>query len=74
MIATFQYAKATQKPRSSSDRLEASAYSRARSDALGNPGKAVTGSKISPGLYESLELLGRDRALERIRRGAGASD
>ena len=35
---------------------------------------AVTGSKISPGLYESLELLGRDRALERIRRGAGASD
>jgi glutamyl-tRNA synthetase len=35
---------------------------------------AVTGSKVSPGLYESLELLGRDRALERIRRGAGASD
>ena len=35
---------------------------------------AVTGSKISPGLYESLELLGRDRALERIRRGAASSD
>ncbi len=35
---------------------------------------AVTGSKVSPGLYESLELLGRDRALERIRRGAGASN
>ena len=35
---------------------------------------AVTGSKISPGLYESLELLGRDRALERIRRGAEAGD
>ena len=34
---------------------------------------AVTGSKVSPGLYESLELLGRDRALERIRHGAGAS-
>jgi glutamyl-tRNA synthetase len=31
---------------------------------------AVTGSKISPGLYESLELLGRDVALERLRRGA----
>ena len=30
---------------------------------------AVTGSKISPGLYESLELLGREVALERIRRG-----
>jgi glutamyl-tRNA synthetase len=29
---------------------------------------AVTGSKISPGLYESLELLGRDEALARIRR------
>ena len=35
---------------------------------------AVTGSKVSPGLYESLELLGRDRALERIRRGAEASE
>jgi len=35
---------------------------------------AVTGSKVSPGLYESLELLGRDRALERIRRGAEATD
>ena len=34
---------------------------------------AVTGSKVSPGLYESLELLGRERALERIRRGAEAS-
>ncbi len=30
---------------------------------------AVTGSKVSPGLYESIELLGRDVALERIRRG-----
>ncbi len=27
---------------------------------------AVTGSRVSPGLYESLELLGRRRALERI--------
>jgi glutamyl-tRNA synthetase len=31
---------------------------------------AVTGSRVSPGLYESLELLGRDRALERLERGA----
>jgi glutamyl-tRNA synthetase len=31
---------------------------------------AVTGSRVSPGLYESLELLGRDRSLERLRRGA----
>jgi glutamyl-tRNA synthetase len=29
---------------------------------------AVTGSKVSPGLYESLELLGHDVALERLRR------
>jgi glutamyl-tRNA synthetase len=29
---------------------------------------AVTGSKISPGLFESLELLGKDVALERLRR------
>jgi glutamyl-tRNA synthetase len=31
---------------------------------------AVTGSRVSPGLYESLELLGRDTSLERI--GAAA--
>jgi glutamyl-tRNA synthetase len=29
---------------------------------------AVTGSKISPGLFESIELLGRARALERLSR------
>ena len=28
---------------------------------------AVTGSKVSPGLFESLELLGRERSLARIR-------
>jgi glutamyl-tRNA synthetase len=28
---------------------------------------AVTGSNVSPGLFESLELLGRERSLERIR-------
>jgi glutamyl-tRNA synthetase len=31
---------------------------------------AVTGSKISPGLFESIELLGRARALERLSRAA----
>jgi glutamyl-tRNA synthetase len=31
---------------------------------------AVTGSRVSPGLYESLELLGKDTSLERLRRGA----
>jgi glutamyl-tRNA synthetase len=30
---------------------------------------AVTGSQISPGLFESIELLGRERTLERLRRG-----
>lgn len=34
---------------------------------------AVTGSRISPGLYESLELLGRDVALARIRAGAAVA-
>jgi glutamyl-tRNA synthetase len=34
---------------------------------------AVTGSKISPGLYESLELLGRDESLDRLRTGAAAA-
>jgi len=31
---------------------------------------AITGSRVSPGLYESLELLGRDTSLARLRRGA----
>jgi glutamyl-tRNA synthetase len=31
---------------------------------------AVTGSRVSPGLYESLKLLGRDAALARLRAGA----
>jgi glutamyl-tRNA synthetase len=30
---------------------------------------AVTGSRVSPGLYESLELLGRETTLERLRSG-----
>jgi glutamyl-tRNA synthetase len=29
---------------------------------------AVTGSRVSPGLFESIELLGRERTLDRIRR------
>jgi glutamyl-tRNA synthetase len=34
---------------------------------------AVTGSRVSPGLYESLELLGKDTSLARIRAGAEAA-
>jgi glutamyl-tRNA synthetase len=34
---------------------------------------AVTGSKVSPGLFESLELLGRDASLARIRAGGAAA-
>jgi glutamyl-tRNA synthetase len=33
---------------------------------------AVTGSKISPGLFESIELLGREKTLSRIGRTAAA--
>jgi glutamyl-tRNA synthetase len=33
---------------------------------------AVTGTLISPPLFESMALLGRDRSLERIRRAAGS--
>jgi glutamyl-tRNA synthetase len=32
---------------------------------------AVTGSKVSPGLFESLELLGKDETLRRLRAVAG---
>jgi glutamyl-tRNA synthetase len=34
---------------------------------------AVTGSRVSPGLYESLELLGREESLERIRAGSNTA-
>jgi len=37
-------------------------------DAFGPIRAAVTGSKISPGLFESLELLGRDESLARLSR------
>jgi glutamyl-tRNA synthetase len=33
---------------------------------------AVTGSRVSPGLYESLELVGKETSLARIRAGAAA--
>jgi glutamyl-tRNA synthetase len=34
---------------------------------------AVTGSRVSPGLFESLELLGKERSLGRIRSAAAAA-
>jgi glutamyl-tRNA synthetase len=34
---------------------------------------AVTGSKVSPGLFESLELLGREKSLERLRTARAAT-
>ena len=34
---------------------------------------AVTGSRVSPGLYESLDLLGKEPSLARIRAGAKAA-
>jgi glutamyl-tRNA synthetase len=34
---------------------------------------AVTGSKISPGLFESIELLGREKSLDRLRAARGAT-
>ena len=34
---------------------------------------AVTGSKISPGLFESIELLGRDETLARLNSAASAA-
>ncbi|MGH3012733.1 MAG: glutamate--tRNA ligase [Gaiellaceae bacterium] len=37
-------------------------------DAFGPIRAAVTGSKVSPGLFESLELLGREEALARLDR------
>ncbi len=34
---------------------------------------AVTGSKVSPGLFESLELLGKEKTLQRLSAAAGAA-
>jgi glutamyl/glutaminyl-tRNA synthetase len=33
----------------------------------------VTGSKVSPGLFESIELLGKEQTLERLRRARQAA-
>ena len=41
-------------------------------EAFGPIRLAVTGSKISPGLFESLELLGKETSLERLRAAASA--
>jgi glutamyl-tRNA synthetase len=34
---------------------------------------AVTGSKVSPGLFESIELLGRETTLSRLRAAAAVA-
>jgi glutamyl-tRNA synthetase len=39
--------------------------------AFGPVRVAVTGSRVSPPLFESLELLGRDRSLRRLRAALG---
>jgi glutamyl-tRNA synthetase len=39
-------------------------------EAFGPIRLAVTGSKVSPGLFESLELLGKQKSLERLRAAA----
>jgi glutamyl-tRNA synthetase len=33
---------------------------------------AITGSRVSPGLFESIELLGRDTTLRRLESARGA--
>jgi len=35
---------------------------------------AATGRRVSPPLFESLELLGRDRSLDRLRAGLALAD
>ena len=52
--------------------LEATDLSRAK--AFQPVRAAVTGSNVSPPLPESLEVLGRDRTLERLRRVATPPD
>jgi glutamyl-tRNA synthetase len=34
---------------------------------------AVSGTNVTPGLFEVLELLGRDETLKRMRRALGSS-
>jgi glutamyl-tRNA synthetase len=40
-------------------------------NAFGPVRVAITGSTVSPPLFESMELLGRDRSLERMRAALG---
>ena len=40
-------------------------------DAFGPVRVAVTGRRVSPPLFESMELLGRDRTLARLREALG---
>jgi glutamyl-tRNA synthetase len=55
---------------------------RAKADGLGLKPRqafqpirvAVTGSRVSPGLFESIELLGREPTLARLRAAASAAD
>ena len=42
--------------------------------AFGPVRVAVTGRRVSPPLFESLELLGRDRTLNRLRAGLALAD
>ncbi|HZG95236.1 MAG TPA: hypothetical protein VEZ46_11045, partial [Mycobacteriales bacterium] len=42
-------------------------------NAFGPVRVAVTGRNVSPPLFESIELLGRDRTLARLAAAAGAS-
>ena len=41
--------------------------------AFGPVRRAVTGSNVSPGLFESLELLGKDESLTRLAAAAAAA-
>jgi glutamyl-tRNA synthetase len=42
--------------------------------AFGPVRVAATGRRVSPPLFESLELLGRDRSLDRLRAGLAIAD
>jgi glutamyl-tRNA synthetase len=78
MIAAADEALAALEP------FEASAIEaalRAKADELGLKPRqafqpirvAITGSKVSPGLFESIELLGREKTLSRLRAASGDS-
>ena len=56
--------------RGRAERRSASGSTRSRRRCTCRSASPITGSRISPGLYESLELLGRDVSLARLRAGA----